>query len=186
MVQRDPQLYLQQADLLYSEQEVVQAVANIAVQLNQAYAHKRPVVLCVMGGGVVFTGQLLPQLTFPLEFDYVQATRYHGVTQAADLQWVIKPKHLIKNRHVLVLDDILDEGITLKAIVDECEQLGANEINVAVLVDKALNKPKPIQANYVGLSVPERYVFGCGMDVFGWWRNLPAIYALNKNSLDID
>ena len=107
------------------------------------------------------------------------------MTEATDLQWVIKPKNLIKNRNVLILDDILDEGITLKAIVDECEQLGANEINVAVLVDKALNKPKPIQADYVGLSVPERYVFGCGMDVFGWWRNLPAIYALNKNSLEL-
>lgn len=181
MVYLNPQDYLQQADLLYSEQEVAQAVTSIAAQLNQAYAHKLPVVLCVMGGGVVFTGQLLPKLTFPLEFDYVQATRYHGATEAADLQWVIKPKQLIKNRNVLILDDILDEGVTLKAIIDECKQLGASEISVAVLVDKALNKPKPIQADYIGLSVPARYVFGCGMDVYGWWRNLPAIYALGKN-----
>lgn len=175
----NPQQYLQQADLLYNELEVAEAVSNIAEELNLEYALKQPIVLCVMGGGVVFTGQLLPQLTFPLEFDYVQATRYHGSTEAADLKWVIKPKSLIINRNILILDDILDEGITLKAIVDECEQLGASEVKVAVLVDKALSKPKPIQANYVGLSVPERYVFGCGMDVFGWWRNLPAIYVAN-------
>ena len=94
------------------------------------------------------------------------------------MEWLVKPKNSINNRNVLILDDILDAGITLKAIVDECEQLGATNIKIAVLVEKQLDIIKPVQADYVGLMVPDRYVFGCGMDVYGWWRNLPSIYAL--------
>jgi hypoxanthine phosphoribosyltransferase len=89
-------------------------------------------------------------------------------------------KENIKNRKVLILDDILDEGITLKAIVEESGRLGAVDIKTAVLVEKNLSKSKPIQANYVGLNVPDCYVFGCGMDLYGWWRNMPAIYAINN------
>ena len=178
--QINPIQYLQNAELIYSESAVAQAISAIATQLNLEYAEQAPIVLCVMGGGVVFTGILLPKLTFPLEFDYVQATRYHGTTEGKQLTWVIKPKDTIKNRNVLILDDILDEGITLKAIVDECELQGAKTVKTAVLVEKKLNKNKPLHADFVGLAVPDRYVFGCGMDVYGWWRNLPAIYALNN------
>jgi len=178
MTNVNPSQYLYQAELLYSEQAVNAAISTIASRLNQYYADNCPIVLCVMGGAVIFTGQLLPKLTFPLEFDYVQATRYHGTTEGKHLEWKIKPSDLIKSRKVLILDDILDEGITLKAIVDECKQLGADEVKVAVLVEKQLDKAKPVMADYVGLSVPNRYVFGCGMDIYGWWRNLPAVYAL--------
>jgi len=177
----DPCQLLQQAELIYTEQVVNRAISAIATKLNEEYASSKPIVLCVMGGGVVFTGQLLPQLTFPLEFDYVQATRYHGTTEGKNLEWVIRPKKIIKNRSILILDDILDEGITIKAIVDECKLLGAHTVKTAVLVEKTLSKLKPINADYVGLNVPERYVFGCGMDVYGWWRNLPAIYALQNS-----
>jgi len=178
MTNIDPLQYLHQAEVIYSEQMVDAAISTIASQLNRDYANHYPVVLCVMGGAVFFTGQLLPKLTFPLEFDYVQATRYHGTTEGKHLEWKIKPNNLVKKRKVLILDDILDEGITLRTIVNECKQLGADEIKVAVLVEKHLDKLKPIEADYVGLNVPDRYVFGCGMDIYGWWRNLPAIYAL--------
>ena len=177
MTTADPQLYIQKAELIHSEQVVNEAIANLASQLNIDYAHESPIVLCVMGGGVFFTGQLLPKLRFLLEFDYLHATRYHGIEGNA-VEWLVRPKKNINARKVLILDDILDEGITLKTIVDECKLLGAAEIKVAVLVEKKLEMTKPIGADYVGLIVPNRYVFGCGMDVYGWWRNLPAIYAL--------
>ena len=173
----DPHDYLQKAQLIYSEQAVNQAISIIANQLNADYAAELPIVLCVMGGGVFFTGQLLPKLQFLLEFDYIHATRYHGI-DGNIVEWLVKPKKIINNRNILILDDILDEGLTLKAIVEECKLLGAKEIKVAVLVEKQLQINKPIHADYVGLTVPNRYVFGCGMDVYGWWRNLPAIYAL--------
>jgi hypoxanthine phosphoribosyltransferase len=176
-----PSKYLQDAELIHSQQAVDSAITAIADRLNLDYVNDPPIILAVMGGAVYFTGQLLPQLTFALELDYVQATRYHGNTEGSQLKWVVMPKESINNRSVLILDDILDEGVTLKTVVDECTALGAKNVKVAVLVDKLLNKDKPLRANYVGLSVPNRYVFGCGMDVFGWWRNLPAIYALKNH-----
>jgi hypoxanthine phosphoribosyltransferase len=174
----NPNRYLQQADLIHSQKTVNLAIDLMAKQLNIDYADKHPILLSVMGGAVYFTGQLLPKLTFPLELDYVQATRYHGNTAGSQLEWVVMPKENIKNRSVLILDDILDEGFTLKSITDKCNQQAIKEFKIAVLVEKELNKAKPISADYVGLPVPNRYVFGCGMDIHGWWRNLPAIYAL--------
>ncbi len=176
----NPHQILLQSELIHSELAVNQAIINLAAALNLHYAEASPVVLCVMGGGVYFTGQLLPKLQFPLEFDYIQATRYQGSTQGKNVEWIVKPKASIANRNVLILDDILDEGFTIEAIVDQCKHLGAKEIETAVLVEKKLNKIKPSSANYVGLNVPDRYVFGCGMDIYGWWRNLPAIYALKN------
>ena len=134
--------------------------------------------MCVMGGAVVFSGQLLPKLNFPLEFDYVQASRYHNQTEGQNLVWKVEPKDNVRGRTVLLLDDILDEGHTLAAIKEKCLAQGAKEVVIAVLVEKRLERSKPIAADFVGLTVPNRYVFGCGMDAYGWWRNLPAIYAL--------
>ena len=178
----NPLQYLEQAELIYSEQAVNQAISSIAEQLNRDYIHQveAPILLCVMGGAVYFTGQLLPQLQFPLELDYVQASRYQGGTEGKVLDWLVRPKENIKNRNVLILDDILDEGITLLAILEECKLLGAKDIKSAVLVEKQHNYIKPISAEYVGLTVADHYVFGCGMDIYGWWRNLPAIYALKN------
>ena len=135
-----------------------------------------------MGGGVVFAGQLLTQLNFPLEVDYVHASRYQNATIGKTLTWQALPKLNLTNRTVLLLDDILDEGITLLAIRDKCLSLGANHVFSAVLVEKKLNKLKPITADFVGLEVPNEYVFGYGMDVYGWWRNLPAIYVIQSDN----
>ena len=176
----NPQHYLQKAQLIHSEQAVNQAIARIAGQLNLDYVAEAPVVLCVMSGGVFFTGQLLPKLLFPLELNYVHASRYHGELKGNKIKWIVKPTSAVKNRDVLILDDILDEGITIKAIVDACYLLGANEVKVAVLAEKRIDKSKPISADYVELILPNRYVFGCGMDIHNWWRNLPAIYALHN------
>jgi hypoxanthine phosphoribosyltransferase len=133
-----------------------------------------------MGGAVVFTGQLLPLLRFPLEFDYIHVTRYRGATQGGTIQWKVEPGKLLAGRAVLVLDDILDEGHTMAAIRDRILAAGATQFYSAVLADKAIGRDKPIRADFVGVSVPDRYVFGFGMDVEGAWRNLPAIYALKK------
>ena len=176
----NPSQNLQNASIICSELDVIKAINTLADSLNKDFLNNSPIVLCVMSGGLYFTGQLLPKLKFSLELDYVHATRYDGLTGNI-LKWLARPKSSVKDRNILILDDILDEGITLKAIVDECLQLGANQISTAVLVDKILDKVKPINADYVGLTVPNQYVFGCGMDINGWWRNLPAVYALNND-----
>ena len=176
----DPHQLLSQSEVIYSPQQVSDAIHGLAVQITHHLQDQAPLVLTVMNGGLYFAGQLLPKLGFPLEQDYVQATRYQGGMEGKEIHWVHSPSGKIKGRVVLLLDDILDAGITLAAVRDQCLALGALQVKVAVLTEKEIGQAKPIQADYVGLVVPNRYVFGCGMDVYGWWRNLPAIYALKE------
>jgi hypoxanthine phosphoribosyltransferase len=169
---------LQEADLVHDGTAVRAALERLAGEITTALAHQFPLVLCVMGGSVVFTGQLLPLLRFPLDFDYLHVTRYDGATRGGELAWKVLPRQPVAQRVVLVLDDILDEGHTMHAIRERLLCDGARAVHCAVLADKAIGRAKPIQPEFVGLSVPNRYVFGFGMDVEGAWRNLPAIYAL--------
>lgn len=169
---------LADADLIHSEATVQAALDEVAGRIRERLADRNPLVLCVMTGGVIFTGQLLPKLAFPLDFDYLHATRYGADTQGGKISWRMAPWTSVKGRTVLVVDDILDEGVTLAAVKDSLLQLGAAEVLLAVFTDKANGKAKPIAADFVGLSVPDRFVFGYGMDVNGAWRNLPAIYAM--------
>lgn len=177
-----PDQYLANSELVHDAQAVAESIRRLAGQISVEMRGSNPLVLCVMGGAVVFAGQLLPLLDFPLEFDYVQATRYHNKTQGQDLVWKVLPSHRVEGRTILLLDDILDEGHTLAAIREKCLEQGALRIVIAVLSEKELGHAKPIHADFIGLKLPNRYVFGCGMDVYGWWRNLPAIYALKENS----
>lgn len=179
-MKNNPNLILAESDLIHSSEVIAYAIEQLSLNISHTLNQSNPLVMCVMGGAVVFSGQLLPKLNFPLEFDYVQASRYHGQTQGKEITWRVEPAENVRGRTVLLLDDILDEGHTLAAIREKCLGLGALDVKIAVLVEKTLEKEKPIKADFVGLSVPNRYVFGCGMDVYGWWRNLPAIYALKE------
>lgn len=169
---------LRQADVVCDEAASRAAVERVAREITARLGGQCPVVISVMGGGVVFTGQLLPLLRFPLEFDYLHATRYRGGTSGGTIEWKVMPKTSLKDRVVLVLDDILDQGHTLVAIRERVLAEGASAFYSAVFTDKVLAAPKPIEADFVGLRVPDRYVFGYGMDVNGAWRNLPAVYAV--------
>lgn len=180
MSPQEAERILSSAELICSADEVRAAVARVADALNAAMRGRNPLVVSVMGGAVVFTGQLLPQLTFPLEFDYVHATRYGDATAGGKLQWVVEPRTAVAGRTVLLLDDILDEGVTLAAIRQHLMDAGAFECITAVFADKDIGREKPIRADYVGLTLPNRFVFGYGMDVGGAWRNLPAIYAVKE------
>lgn len=169
---------LRQADLICDEHAAQQALTRVAAQITAALGDKYPLVISVMGGGVVFTGQLLPMLRFPLEFDYLHATRYRGATSGGEIEWKVLPRASARGRVVLILDDILDQGHTLLAIRDRMLEEGASAFYSAVFADKLLSQEKPIHADFVGIQVPDRYVFGYGMDVHGAWRNLPAVYAM--------
>jgi len=127
---------------------------------------------------LLFTGQLLPQLAFPLDFDYLHVTRYGDVTTGGQLAWIVEPRASVAGRVVLVVDDILDQGVTMAAIVKRLREQGAAAVFSAVFADKDIGRAKPVAADFVGVHLPNRYVFGYGMDVKGAWRNLPAVYAV--------
>ena len=172
--------FLENSDLVCSAAEVEAGIARVAAQIEKHFKDKYPLVLVVMGGAVVFAGQLLPRLRLPLDLDYIHATRYGAATQGSGIEWRVAPPRSVRGRAILVLDDILDGGHTMAAIRDRLLELGAESFHCAVLVEKILLKEKPLTADFVGLRIPDRFVFGCGMDAKGFWRNLPEIRAMRE------
>ena len=169
---------LAEAEVVCTPERVQTEVARMAREITARLEGEFPVVLSVMGGAAVFTGQLLPQLAFPLEFGAIEVTRYNNDIEGREITWRLPPRDNVRGRTVLVVDDILDEGITLAAIRKTLLEMGAAKVLSAVFADKDLGREKPVTADFVGVIVPNRYVFGFGMDAYGLWRNLPAIYAL--------
>ena len=176
------------ADLIISEDKIDQAIIVLAKQLNDyfnqpEFSDQTIVAYCVMNGGLYFSGQLLRYLSFPLQLSYLHASRYGNNTSGSELHWTVCPtKEYIEGNHVILLDDIFDQGLTLEAIDKECRSLGAASVHSVVLTDK-LHHIKPtsgFKPDFVGLEVENRYIFGCGMDYQGLYRNLPAIYALKS------
>jgi hypoxanthine phosphoribosyltransferase len=168
------------ADCLYPAEEVAAGVAQMAQAITADLAGRNPVVLCVMTGALLPTAWLLQQLAFPLQLDYLHATRYDGEIQGAGLRWIHEPRISLMGRVVLLVDDILDEGVTLHALQTWCAGQGAVDVRTAVLVQKRHDRNRlGTRADYVGLEVPDRYVFGAGMDYKSYWRNVPGIYAVS-------
>jgi hypoxanthine phosphoribosyltransferase len=165
---------------LFTTEEVEAAIDRIALDVHQELHDKNPVLLCVMIGGLVLMGNLLPRLDFPLEVDYVHATRYRGDTSGKDLHWIVKPGVNLKDRTVLVVEDILDGGITLSAIIREAKAMGAREVLTAVLLDKYQKRVEHglPHADFVGLKVEDHYIFGYGMDYHNYLRNAPGIFVV--------
>jgi hypoxanthine phosphoribosyltransferase len=172
---------LEHADVVCPAGAVTTAVHRIAADITKSLGAAQPLLLCVMTGAVVFTGHLLPLLQFPLDLDYVHVSRYRDTTRGGHLEWKMFPRERLGGRAVLVIDDILDEGHTLAEIRRRVLDAGAKSFHSAVFADKLTGASKPVTADFIGITVPNRYVFGFGMDVRGAWRNLPAVYALKQD-----
>lgn len=169
------------ADCLFSPEEIDRALTDMAEKISAKLADRNPLLLCVMNGGMVLTGQLAPKLTFPLQLDYLHATRYREkLSGSDDLHWRALPASDLAGRTVLILDDILDEGETLAAVVDWCKAQGAAQVQTAVLVDKQHDRKTAWlkAADFTALVAEDRYLFGYGMDYKGYWRNAPGIFAV--------
>jgi hypoxanthine phosphoribosyltransferase len=181
---------LANASELVSPQQVEAAVKDVAGQLNARFDKESeatfPLVLGVMGGAVVFTGHLLPQLTFPLEFDYIHVTRYGDQDRGGEVVWKVIPRQNVAGRTIIVVDDILDEGETLAHVKQRLLDMGAAEVILAVFADKDLGRRKPVQADIVGLTIPNRFVVGFGMDAHGYWRNLPGLWVINDADKQVE
>jgi len=169
---------LAKADLLHSREVLFAAIARMGAEIGRE-AGSRPLFLTLMQGGLMFAGHLAFAIPVDCEFDYVHATRYRGGTTGNDLRWIKAPVVSMKGRDILLVDDILDEGKTLAAVRDWCVEQGAARVRIAVLVIKRHDRGVPgLQADYHGVDVPDRYVFGFGMDYYEQGRNLPRIYAI--------
>ena len=175
---REARQVFAEADPLYSPAQVDAALDRMAAQITAQLQDRDPLVVCVLSGAIVVVGQLLPRLQFPLQLDYLHATRYGNTTQGGELTWVARSTIPVAGRVVLVVDDILDEGLTLAAILDYCRETGAREVYSGVLVRKRRLRAVDVKPDFVALDVGNRYVFGYGMDYHGYWRNAPGIFAV--------
>ena len=178
---------LKNAEEIFDAAAVQQSVARVAGILNERFDRPDdetfPLVLGVMGGAVVFVGQVLPQLRFPLEFDYIHVSRYGDDDQGGQVVWKVIPRPNVAGRTIIVLDDILDEGETLAQVKQRLLDMGAAEVIITVFADKDIGRAKPIEADIVGLTIPNKFVVGFGMDVYGYWRNLPGLWAIRQEDL---
>ncbi|MGH8482608.1 MAG: hypoxanthine-guanine phosphoribosyltransferase [Nevskiaceae bacterium] len=180
--EREAERVLAEADCLHPADQVQRAYDRLAAAIVKQYAGQDPLLLCVMVGGLVPTAEITRRLAFPFQLDYLHATRYRGATRGGGLVWKRQPDaRRIEGRHVLVVDDILDEGHTLVAIRGALMGFGPASLRIAVLTEKLHDRRADgAVAEYIGLQVEDRYVFGCGMDYKEYWRQLPAIYAVKR------
>ncbi len=174
------------AECLHNAKAVAKAFDKMALQITETLGDKNPLLISLMNGGLIASGQLLLRLDFVLQVDFIHASRYREKTAGGTrLNWLVKPHQLLKDRHVLLIDDILDEGMTLYEVAQFCKREGAKQVYTAVLVDKKHNRRQPpgFTADYTGLEIEDRYVFGCGMDYRGYLRNANGIYAVADHLL---
>ncbi len=172
---------LAEADIVHDAAAVRNAIVTMAQDITRIVGERNPLLVVVMHGGIYLAGQILPLLKFPLGLDYVHVTRYGQSTSGGGLTWKALPSESVRGRAVLALDDILDVGETLAAVRERLLAGGAESVHCAVLAEKETGESKPLRPDFVGLNLPNRYVFGCGMDISGAWRNLPAIYAMKES-----
>lgn len=175
---------LDYSEILINENIIDQTIKQLAEEIQCKLSGLELHTFCIMNGGLYFAGQLLRHLNIPMHINYLHATRYKDNRPTDDLIWMQKPDpSLIENQDILLIDDIFDEGATLEAIVNSCKGFKARSIHSVVLINKQHNR-KPIsgfEPDFIGLPVEDRYIFGCGMDYKGLWRNLPSIYAVKEN-----
>jgi hypoxanthine phosphoribosyltransferase len=174
-------IILQESELLYLPEQIDSALDRIANDITDKLGNRDPLVLMVMNGAFITAARLLARLRFPLRVGYLHATRYQNeISGSGKIDWIASPRPPVIGQVVLVIDDIFDEGNTLQSIVEEIYREGAAEVYSAVLINKQHDHKIDFSVDYVGLKVPDCYVFGCGMDYKEYWRNLPAIYSVRQ------
>jgi hypoxanthine phosphoribosyltransferase len=171
-----------QADRVLDTAALTACYDKMAAEISREMAALDPVIVCVMLGGLQPTVEITKRLNFPLEFDYLHATRYRGETAGGELVWKVSPDGVLTDRHVLIIDDILDEGHTLTAILAAIREQRPASLRTAMLLKKNHDRRESeIPIDFLGAEVPDRYVFGAGMDYKGFFRQLPAVYAARSN-----
>ena len=167
-----------ESDRLCDSKQLSHVLDQLAEQITNDLKDKNLLVLCVMTGGIIPTGHLVTRLSFPLQLDYIHATRYCGETSGGKLDWIQEPSISLQDRTILIVDDIFDEGITLLEIAQYCKDKGAAEVLSAVLVNKVHDRKADFKVDYIGLNIEDRYLFGFGMDYKHYLRNVNAIHAV--------
>ncbi len=173
---------LNKSSILYYEKDILPVIEKIAYQIDDEITNKDTVFLTVMNGGLFFAAELMKRIKSPIHCDYIHASRYRNeMIGSSYITWYRQPKiENLQGKIVYIIDDILDEGFTLVEIKRYIMSSGAKDCKLVVLVDKDIKKSKPVEADFVGLHAPNYFLFGFGMDIEGYFRQLPNIYIYNN------
>lgn len=178
----DPQAILDNSYVLFNREQVKEAVQKMADEINAHYGNEPIILVSVLTGAIVPAAWLVTRLKMPVQMDFVHATRYRGGLYGAELEYRVPPRLDMEGKHVLIVDDIFDEGNTLAAIKGSVEKRKAGSVKMAALVrkihDRGLDRD---YVEFTGLDVPDVYVFGCGMDAWEEWRHLDEILVLKQD-----
>lgn len=178
----DPRSLLKQSRVIFSRDEVSAAVQKMADEINEFYGDESLIMISVLTGAIIPAAWLATKLKMPIQMDFVHATRYRGGLYGAELEYRVPPRLDLAGKNVLIVDDIFDEGNTLAAIKGSVEKRKAASVKMAVLVRKDHDRGLPRDyVDFIGLDVPDVYVFGCGMDVYEEWRHLDEILVLEQD-----
>ena len=168
--------------VLYTQEQVDSRLDELAKQLTAKYQDECPLVVSVMTGALVFTSDMLKRLPFKLNLDYVDVSSYANGSQSAGRVKLIQDLSSdIKGRPVIIMEDIIDTGHTLKYLADLLQNRGAKSIEICALLDKPDRREVDVEADYVGFKVPDEFIVGYGLDYSGFYRNLPYIGILKRS-----
>ena len=169
------------ARIIITQAEIEEEINRLANEIEGSIGNQFPVVLSILNGSICFTGHLLTQLDFALRYDVFSMSRYAHGTTGGKLKHLLYPTTSVRNKTVLILDDILDRGTTLESAKRWAIGNGASQVLSAVLIDKQVqDSSNRIKPDFSCFSVKDEFVFGFGMDIDGMWRNLKDIHALRN------
>ena len=170
-----------EAELVFSRHEVTFAIDQVAMRMAAYLYDDNPLVICVLQGGLFYFSRLIERMDIPLEVSYVHVGRYgENTIGSSELTWLAKPDISLENRHVVLIDDVFDKGITMKILADWAWSQGASLVSSSVLISKETSKVPDVNVDFMALRARDRFLFGCGMDYRGYWRNLPEVFALSE------
>jgi hypoxanthine phosphoribosyltransferase len=168
-------------DVFLSEEEVLQQVRELGARLNREYANKDLVFLAILNGSFMFASDLLKQITVPCEVSFVKLSSYHGLNSRGEVNELLGINSDIRDKHLVILEDIVDTGLTIDKIHTLLEVHGAASVKVCSLLfkpDAFVGKRTP---DFIGFSIPNTFVVGYGLDYNEKGRNLNAIYQLKES-----
>jgi len=165
-------------EIMIPASDIKEAIWKIADKLNEDLKDKNPLMVCILNGSFMFSADLLKLIKFPCQISFVKLSSYQGTSSCGHVKELIGINEDLSGRTVLLLEDIVDSGITVKNCICQVKNTGAKEVLVATLLFKPNALKEDIKLDYIGLEIPNDFIVGYGLDYNGYGRNLPDIYKI--------
>ena len=174
-------MHVDEKEILISEKEIQEKVKELGQQISQDYAGKRPLLVCVLKGAVIFLADFIRSLDFPMEIDFMATSSYGSSTKSSGVVRILKDLETpVEDRHIIIVEDIIDTGLTLKYLAENIVSRGPASLKIVTLLDKPSRRKVDIEAHYTGFKIPDKFVVGYGLDFNEDYRQLPAVYVLKE------